>query len=88
MLACLGIATSSSASYYPETVYPHDCRKPVKPFDLHDSFAAMQYEDEVRRYKQCIEDFVQDQQVAIRQHQQAAEDATDEWNCFVRYENF
>jgi uncharacterized protein YaaR (DUF327 family) len=44
------------------------------------------YESEVRKYKECIQEFVQDQEDAIRQHRQAASDAIDDWNRFVKYE--
>jgi hypothetical protein len=40
----------------------------------------------VQRYKNCIQDFVDEQNQAIETHQQAADDAIDEWNRFVNYE--
>ena len=41
---------------------------------------------DVEIYKMCIEDFVEEQNEAIRMHQEAAQEAIDEWNNFVNYE--
>jgi hypothetical protein len=41
---------------------------------------------DVEQYKRCIEDFVEEQQDAVKKHKEAAEDAIDEWNSFVSYE--
>jgi len=42
--------------------------------------------DEVEDYKDCIDEFIEEQNEAIRKHQEAIEDAIDEWNHFVNYE--
>lgn len=44
------------------------------------------FKADVARYKRCIEDFVDEQQVAIKQHQNAASEAIDDWNTFVKYD--
>lgn len=41
---------------------------------------------EVESFKQCIEDFVEEQNDASRKHQSAAEEAIDEWNNYVNHE--
>jgi hypothetical protein len=41
---------------------------------------------DVDRYKRCINDFVEEQREAIQRHEDAAQEAIDEWNRFVRYE--
>jgi len=63
----------------------HSCSKPYKPYDPNRS----EFEDfleEAERYKDCIEDFVDEQNEAAKNHQDAAEEAVDEWNSFYRFE--
>lgn len=51
----------------------HSC---TKPWDRNCQGA-------VDSYKSCIEDFVDEQQTAIRTHSDAASDAIEEWNSFA-----
>lgn len=46
----------------------------------------MQFKDDVRRYKKCIDAFVEEQNEQAKHHQDAADEAIEEWNRFVRYE--
>lgn len=64
----------------------HHCTKPYKPIQFTSQWELDSFNDDVRRYKRCIEEFVEEQEQAIENHQQAAEDAIDEWNSFVRME--
>ncbi|GAB3317439.1 hypothetical protein [Haliea atlantica] len=64
----------------------HSCSKPYKPYQFNDQWELDNFNDEVQRYKRCITDFVDEQNEAAEQHQQAASDAIDEWNNFVNYE--
>jgi len=82
VVGCFTVSGMASA----EWVTSHSCSKPTKPLFADDEFAMSMYESEVRKYKACIQEFVQDQEDAIRQHRQAASDAIDEWNRFVKYE--
>ena len=45
-----------------------------------------QFKDDDARYKQCITDFVDEQNEAVENHKRAAKNAIDEWNGYVRYE--
>lgn len=83
-LGCVGVP--SAALSYPEFVTLHSCGKPIKPYKFTSQWGLSSFQDDVERYKKCIQDFVQDQKDAIQQHQQAAEDAIDEWNRYVQYE--
>ena len=47
---------------------------------------ARQLLSDVDAYRACIEDFIEEQNEAANEHQQASEDAVDEWNNFVAYE--
>ena len=42
--------------------------------------------DEVSTYKSCIEDFVDEQRRESKKHLNAADNAIDDWNSFVRLE--
>ncbi|MBV2180958.1 MAG: hypothetical protein KUL86_06945 [Castellaniella sp.] len=64
----------------------HDCRKPYKPISFSSQLDIDLFQDEVERYKRCISDFVDEQNESIQQHRQAAQEAIDEWNQFIKYE--
>jgi len=64
----------------------HVCSKPIKPYRFTSQWEVDSFNDDVRRYRTCIADFVEEQQEAIARHQEAAQDAIDEWNQFVRLE--
>jgi hypothetical protein len=64
----------------------HSCSKPYKPYQFSSDWEVRQFQDEVEDYKRCINDFVEEQEDAVRKHQEAAQEAIDEWNSFVNYE--
>lgn len=64
----------------------HSCSKPYKPYQFNSQWEVDSFNDDVKRYKRCISDFVDKQNEAAKKHQQAASDAIDEWNRFVKYE--
>lgn len=72
---------------FADTIDPsHPCRKPIKPYEFKDEWEIESFKDDVDRYKRCIEDFVEEQEEAIEAHQNAASEAVDDWNRFVKYE--
>lgn len=64
----------------------HSCYKPNKPYQFDDERQLQRFNDDVEEYKRCIADFVDEQNDAVRKHQNAAEEAIDEWNNYARYE--
>jgi len=64
----------------------HSCSKPYKPYEFNDQYELDNFRSEVEAYKQCIEDFVEEQNDAARKHQNATQEAIDEWNNYVNYE--
>jgi LmbE family N-acetylglucosaminyl deacetylase len=62
----------------------HDCNKPDVPYEFQDQYERDQFEADVEEYKNCITDFVEEQQDAIRKHKSAADNAIEEWNSFAR----
>lgn len=64
----------------------HFCSKPYKPYRFSSEWEMQRFQDEVEDYRQCIRDFVEEQEDAVSKHQAAAQDAIDEWNSFVSYE--
>ncbi|NGZ98675.1 MAG: hypothetical protein CV089_21605 [Nitrospira sp. WS110] len=64
----------------------HFCSRPFKPFEFTSPSERELFLLEVEIYKQCITDFVEEQERAVRAHRQAAEEAIEEWNSFVNLE--
>lgn len=64
----------------------HSCYAPSKPYEFEDEWQLNRFKDEVEEFRSCIEDFVEEQNDAVRKHQDAAEEAIDDWNRFVDYE--
>lgn len=82
-LALSLIAGVAYADSYPPS---HSCQKPTKPYKFTSSWEVEQFKSDVERYKQCISDFVDEQNEAIRNHKRASQEAIEEWNGYVRYE--
>lgn len=78
----LGIGLVNADMFSPS----HSCSKPYKPYSFTSRWELEEYKDSIERYKSCIEEFVEEQEEAIRHHQNAAQEAIDEWNRFARYE--
>lgn len=77
----------ASGSVYADNYSPsHPCRKPIKPYRFTSNWEMEQFKNDVARYKQCISDFVDEQNEAVENHKRAAKNAIDEWNGYVRYE--
>lgn len=83
LCALLAVAGTASADMFTPS---HSCRKPHKPYEFRDEWHVQSFQDEVERYKRCIEEFVDEQNDEAQNHQEAAGDAIDEWNRFVRFE--
>jgi hypothetical protein len=83
-----GIVISvASLSVFAEMFSPTSlCSKPYKPYEFNTQWELDSFNDDVDRYKSCISDFVEEQNEAAESHQQAANDAIEEWNSFVNYE--
>ncbi len=64
----------------------HSCSKPYKPYEFSSRSKRELFLLEVQNYKECISDFVEEQEDAIRRHREAAEEAIEEWNDFVNLE--
>ncbi len=64
----------------------HYCNKPSKPYQFNSEWEISSFKSEVGTYRNCINDFVDEQNDAIRQHKNAAQDAIDDWDNFVSYE--
>lgn len=77
------MANYAQADSYEPSTY---CSKPYKPYEFNSQWELDAFQSEVDEYRRCIEDFVDEQENAIRQHQYAIETAIDEWNSFVRWE--
>jgi len=84
ILACVLLFMNST---HADIIVPSSyCSKPYKPYKFNSEWELKQYLRDVESYQRCIADFVEKQNKEIRNHQQAASDAIDEWNRFVKYE--
>ena len=59
------------------------CPKPATPLRFTSEWEVDQFMRRVDSYKSCIKQFINEQHEAARRHQDAANEATDEWNSFV-----
>jgi hypothetical protein len=83
VLSLVPLASSTQADMFTPS---HSCSKPYKPYKFNSEWEIRQFQDDVEDYKQCISDFVEEQDDAVRKHQNAVQEAIDEWNSFVNYE--
>lgn len=86
VVAVLLLALFVSSAWADMFTPSHSCSKPYKPYQFDSDWELRQFQDDVEDYKRCISDFVEEQEDAVRKHQEAAQEAIDEWNSFVNYE--
>lgn len=80
ILLLSGVALPVNADMFEPS---HSCHEPYKPYEFTSQWELDQYQSDVENYQRCINDFVEEQEQAIRKHQSAAEDAVDDWNRYV-----
>ena len=81
ILLLLGfITTAFSHSFTPS----NSCSKPYKPYKFNSEYEVNLFNNGVTSYKNCITDFIEQQQRESETHLRAAKAAIDEWNDFVR----
>lgn len=64
----------------------HSCIKPFKPYEFTDQWQLDRFRNDVATYKRCISDFADEQNEEAENHQEAAEEAIEEWNNYLRFE--
>ena len=82
LLIIMGASSLSADMFTPS----HSCSKPIKPYQFDSQWELDSLNDEVQRYKRCISDFADEQHEDARRHQEAAQEAIEEWNRYVNYE--
>lgn len=60
------------------------CPAPARPADDQNDLLWQAYLEDVDNFRQCISDFVDANQAAAVTHNEAARQATEAWNEFVR----
>jgi len=73
----------TSSFCYADSYVSHSCYQPSIPYQFTSEYEVTNFNSEVDTYKACIEDFIDEQNDAIRNHRDAAEDAIDDWNRFA-----
>jgi len=64
----------------------HYCTKPFKPIQFSSDMEVQIFLNQVDAYERCINNFIQEQEEAIRRHREATQNAINEWNRFVSLE--
>lgn len=64
----------------------HSCSNPNKPYEFQSEWQLQSFMNEVENYKNCIIDFVEEQNQEAQNPQEAAEGAIQDWNNFVQWE--
>lgn len=64
----------------------HSCDAPDRPNGYGGEFEMQMFLDDAEDYKECLEDFINEQLDEIRNHSEAAENAESDWESFKRRE--
>ncbi len=78
--AALGVAPVRGHDVPPQP----GCQAPTRPADDQNDLLWQAYLEDVDNFRQCISDFVDANQAAAVTHNEAARQATEAWNEFVR----
>jgi len=65
------------------TAPSHACNRPGKASEIKTQPDADKFNDAVSKYRSCIEEFIRQQEEAIKNHHRALSQATTDWNDFV-----
>jgi hypothetical protein len=65
----------------------HSCHKPHRPYEFTSEYEISSYNSRVNSYRRCIEEFADEQKDAANHHRDAAREAVEEWNSYVRNES-
>lgn len=82
MLLCV-ISFSLQADMFTPS---HSCSKPFKPYSFSSEFERDRFIQDVEDYRDCLNDFIEEQLEEAESHQEAAQDAADEWERYKRFE--
>ncbi|MFK3990698.1 MULTISPECIES: hypothetical protein [Psychrobacter] len=83
IVATLGISNITLADTFQKHMY---CSKPSKPYNFTSEAQYNRFVDDVNKYQSCINDFVEEQNRGIKNHQKSINNAIEEWNRFVQFE--
>lgn len=82
LICALALCSQSFAFEFQNS---HSCWEPTKPFQFNSQYEIDRFTDEVEDYKRCIEDFIETEEENIKKHQNAIQEAIDDWNMFVNF---
>lgn len=83
LLGVIAVLSSLASVAHEATPVP-DCQAPVRPPDQQDTARWNAFVDAVDAYRACMNAFIQANHLAASQHREAANQATQAWNAFVR----
>lgn len=65
----------------------HSCTQTSKPLKFKSEAEVNAYKVKVESYRKCINDFIEEQNQAMQKHKDAANQAIEEWNFFVKVQS-
>jgi hypothetical protein len=83
LISLILICSSLNADMFQPSYY---CSKPHKPYEFKSQWEVDSFKNGVKRYKECINEFIEQQNNAINTHKAAANQAVKDWNDYVRRE--
>ena len=86
IIAAIFLALIPGGLFADSYMITNPCRKPYRPFSFENKYDIDNYQSDIDNYKRCIEDFVEQQNTEAVRHKEAAGEAIDEWNRFVKYD--
>jgi len=84
-LIILGVFLASTSPLLADLyVSGHSCHKPIKPYKFNSRYELDNFNANVKRFKECIVEFIDKQNDAVKTHNEAAEKAIKDWNDYAR----
>ena len=80
------VTTLAPCSTFADAEIHHACLAPTRPMDTSDDAFWSAFMTDVETYRACISDYVQANHAAADLHRATANEATEQWNAFVRAE--
>jgi hypothetical protein len=87
------IGTTLIADMFQPSPSCYEPIKPFKPYSFNSQWEVDLYNDAIRMYgieinnfRNCIQNFIDEQNMAIKKHLDAIDEATKKWNNFIAYQ--
>ncbi|NCC19267.1 MAG: hypothetical protein EOM29_10050 [Bacteroidia bacterium] len=93
VLLIVFLVISLNADMFQPSPSCYEPTKPFKPYSFNSQWEVDSYNNLIRMYRievddfrNCIQNFINEQNMAIKKHADAIDEATNKWNNFVAYQ--